>query len=173
MAKAEALLIIDMLNDFCREDAPLYVPMTRLVIPNIRRELDRARREGIPVVYVCDAHDKDDMEFRSWPSHAVEGSLGAEVIDELKPSERDIIIHKKTLMGFYKTELENRLRGLGVETVEVTGCVTNICVMLTAVEAAVRGFRVRVPRDCAAGLDTRMHEFALKEMEQVIKAEVY
>ncbi len=173
MAKPEALLIIDMLNDFCLEDAPLYVPMTRKVIPNIRRELDRARAEGTPVIYVCDAHDKDDIEFKNWPPHAVEGSSGAEVIDDLKPLERDIIIHKKTLLGFYGTDLEERLRGLGVGLVTVTGCVTNICVMLIAAEATVRGFKVRVPRDCTAGLDMEMHEFALKELEEVIKAEVY
>ncbi len=173
MAKPEALLIIDMLNDFCREDAPLFVPMTRAVIPNIRREIGRARREGTPVVYVCDAHDKDDIEFKSWPPHAVEGSPGAEVIDELKPSARDIIIHKKTLLGFHNTDLEEKLRGLGAGSVKITGCVTNICVMLIAVEAAVRGFKVRVPRDCAAGLDMEMHGFALRELEQVIKAEVY
>ncbi len=173
MAKHEALLIIDMLNDFCREGAPLFVPMTREVIPNIRREIGRARREGTAVVYVCDAHDRNDVEFKNWPPHAVEGSPGAEVIDELKPSARDIIIHKKTLMGFHNTDLENKLRGLGVGLVTVTGCVTNICVMLTAVEAAVRGFNVRVPGDCVAGLDMQMHEFALRELEQVIKAEVY
>jgi nicotinamidase/pyrazinamidase len=170
----EALLVIDMLNDFCRDGASLFVPMTKEVIPNIRRELKRARAEGVPVVYICDAHDPKDIEFNNWPPHAVEGSEGAQVIDELKPSKRDIVIHKKSLLGFYKTDLdlEKDLRSLGVDLVTVTGCVTNICVMLIAIEAAVRGFKVRVPRDCAAGLDMDMHEFALKELEQVIKAEI-
>ncbi len=173
MAEPEALLIIDMLNDFCLEDGPLYVPMTRKIIPNIRRELDRARTDGVPVIYICDAHDKNDIEFKNWPQHAVEGSLGADVVDELKPLEQDIVIHKKTLMGFYRTDLENKLRGLGIGLVTVTGCVTNICVMIIAVEAAARGLKVRVPRDCTAGLDMEMHEFALRELEEVIKAEVY
>jgi nicotinamidase/pyrazinamidase len=170
----EALLVIDMLNDFCREGASLFVPATREVIPNIQRELKRARAEGVPVVYICDAHDPADIEFNNWPAHAVEGSEGARVIDELKPSGRDIVVHKKSLLGFYKTDLdlEKELHGLGVGQVTVTGCVTNICVMLIAIEAAVRGFKVRVPRDCAAGLDTDMHEFALKELELVIKAEI-
>ncbi len=173
MAKPEAFLIIDMLSDFCREDAPLYVPMTREVIPNIKRELSRARAEGAPVVYICDAHAKDDIESRNWPPHAVAGSPGAEVIDELKPSERDLIIRKKTLLGFYGTDLAEKLKNLNVGAVKVTGCVTNICVMLIAIEASARGFNVRVPRDCVAGLDMEMHEFALKELAQVIKAEIY
>jgi nicotinamidase/pyrazinamidase len=169
----EALLVIDMLNDFCREGASLFVPATREVTPNIQREITRARAEGVPVVYICDAHDTQDVEFDNWPPHAVEGSEGAQVIDELKPAGRDIVIHKTTLLGFHKTDLEKELRGLGAGLVTVTGCVTNICVMLIAIEAAVRGFKVRVPRDCVAGLDMEMHEFALRELEQVIKAEIY
>jgi len=168
----EALLVIDMLNDFCRTGASLFVPMTKEVIPNIQRELSRAQAEGVPVVYVCDAHDPEDIEFGNWPPHAVAGSEGAQVIDELKPSGRDIVIHKKTLLGFHKTDLEKELKGLGTNLVTVTGCVTNICVMLVAIEAAVRGFKVRVPRDCVAGLDKEMHEFALRELREVIKAEI-
>ena len=72
----EALLIIDMLNDFVFEGAPLEVPETRKIIPVIKKEIKEAKTKGIPVIYICDAHDKNDKEFSKfgWPAHAVKGT---------------------------------------------------------------------------------------------------
>jgi nicotinamidase-related amidase len=93
MAK-EALLIIDMLNDFVLEGAPLEVPDTRKVIPVIKKEMEKAKAAGNPVIFVCDAHDKEDREFSKfgWPAHAVDGTKGAEVVDDLKPHQNDVVI---------------------------------------------------------------------------------
>lgn len=68
----EALLIIDMLNDFVLQGAPLEVPVIRA----IKREIEAARKEGKPVIYVCDTHEPDDKEFSKfgWPAHAVKGT---------------------------------------------------------------------------------------------------
>jgi nicotinamidase-related amidase len=51
----EALLVIDMLNDFVREGAPLEVPDTRSMISVIKQEIDIAHAAGNPVIYVCDS----------------------------------------------------------------------------------------------------------------------
>ena len=74
----EALLVIDMLNDFVREGAPLEVPDTRSIIPVIKQEIDMAHAAGKPVIYVCDSHAADDREFSKfgWPAHAVKGRAG-------------------------------------------------------------------------------------------------
>lgn len=168
----EALLVIDMLRDFCIEGAPLEVPSTRAAIPNIAREIKRARESGAKVVYICDAHAPDDIEFVNWPAHAVAGSVGARVVDELAPAPGDAVVHKTTLLGFYLTDLDEALKAAGASTLTITGCVTNICVMYIATEAVVRGYGVRVPRDCVAGLDPAMHEFALRQMAEVLKAEI-
>ena len=171
-AGPRALIVVDMLNDFCRQGAPLYVPSTGAVIPNIKRELERARLAGDTVIFVCDAHAPDDPEFANWPAHAVAGSEGAQVIGELTPGPGEHIVHKTTLLGFYRTSLEEILSREGVRDITLTGCVTNICIMLIAHEAAVRGYRVRVPRNCVAGLDPVMHEFALRQMKEVINVEI-
>jgi len=63
MKDKKALLIIDMLNDFVREGAPLEVPSTRNIIPHLKKEIKEARREGVPIIYVCDTHDQQDREF--------------------------------------------------------------------------------------------------------------
>jgi nicotinamidase-related amidase len=170
----EALLIIDMLNDFVLEGAPLEVPDTRKVIPTIKREIEKARAEGRPVIYVCDAHEKDDREFSKfgWPAHAVRGTKGAEVVDELKPQEGDIIIEKTTYSGFYGTRLDETLKNLGISDLRLTGCVTHICVMFTASDAVLRNYRVTVVEKGVAGLSRDDHEAAIRIMKNVLGVKI-
>jgi len=169
MAK-EALLIIDMLNDFVLEGAPLEVPEARKVIPNIKREIEKAQAEGLPVVYICDAHAPDDKEFSKfgWPSHAVKGTRGAEVVDELKPRKGDIMIEKTTYSGFYNTNLDETLKKHGIDSLRLAGCVTHICVMFTASDAVLRGYKVTVVGDGVAGLAREDHNAAIRIMKNVL-----
>lgn len=173
MAK-EALLVIDMLNDFVLPGAPLEVPDTRKVIPAIKREMETARREGRFVIYLCDTHAPDDKEFSKfgWPSHAVKGTRGAEVVDELKPGPKDIVIEKTTYSGFYGSKLDETLRGLNVDSLRLTGCVTHICVMFTASDAVLRDYEVTVVADGVAGLAPEDHEAALRIMQNVLGVKV-
>ncbi|NOZ69816.1 MAG: cysteine hydrolase [Deferribacteres bacterium] len=166
----EALLVIDMLNDFVLEGAPLEVPETRKIIPAIKREIQRARESGGRVIYICDAHDRDDREFTKfgWPAHAVRGTKGAEIIDELRPGKEDIVIEKTTYSGFYNTALDETLKKLGVERLRLTGCVTHICVMFTASDAVLRDYKVEVVEDGVAGLAKEDHEAALRIMKNVL-----
>lgn len=165
-----ALLVIDMLNDFVLAGAPLEVPRTRAILPRLRQRLEAARQEGVSVIYVCDAHRPDDREFArmGWPPHAVAGTPGAEVVDALAPRSGEPRVLKQTYSGFYGTELEALLRARGVEVLILTGCVTNICILYTAADAVMRGFRVRVPRDSVADLDPDEGGFALQQMERVL-----
>lgn len=170
----DALLVIDMLNDFVLEGAPLEVPETRKVMPAIRREIDEARRKGIPIIYVCDAHEKDDKEFSrfGWPPHAVKGTEGAKVVKELEPQKDDIVIEKKTYSGFYNTTLDDTLKRLGVDSIRLTGCVTHICIMFTASDAVLRGYNVTVVKDGVAGLSPEDHEAGLRVMKNVLGVKI-
>ncbi len=168
----KALIIIDMLNDFCDKESALFVPDNLKIIPLIKKEIENARALGIPIIYVCDSHDEDDEEFKLWPRHCVKGEHGAMIVDELKPEKNDIIIEKKTYSGFYKTKLENVLKKLNVDTLILTGCVTNICILFTAFDAFIRGYKVIVKKDCVAGLDKKESEFALKLMKNVLGVKI-
>jgi nicotinamidase-related amidase len=170
----EALLIIDMLNDFVLEGAPLEVPETRRIIPNIKREIEKARTEGYPVIYVCDRHAPDDREFSKfgWPKHAVKGTKGAEVVDELRPNEGDIVIEKTTYSGFYRTNLDETLKRLNIDSLRLTGCVTHICIMFTASDAVLRDYKVTVVEDSVAGITREDHEAAIRIMKNVLGVEV-
>lgn len=169
MAK-EALLVIDMLNDFVLKGAPLEVPETREVAPNIKREIDKARAEGNPIIFICDTHAPDDKEFSKfgWPPHAVKGTRGAEVVDELKPQKGDMVIEKTTYSGFYYTYLDETLKRLGVNSLRLTGCVTHICVMFTASDAVLRDYKVTVVEDSVAGLSKEDHNAAIRIMKNVL-----
>ncbi|HEU5360972.1 MAG TPA: isochorismatase family cysteine hydrolase [Candidatus Deferrimicrobiaceae bacterium] len=174
MATKSALLVIDMLEDFVRPGAPLEVPRTRDILPALRRRVSRARREGSLVVYVCDSHGKHDPEFArmGWPPHAVAGTKGAAVVREIAPEPGDVVVEKKTYSGFHRTSLHSVLRRHGVRSVSLAGCVTNICILYTAADAAMRGYDVSVDESVVAGLDEPSHRFALDQMEKVLGVRV-
>ncbi|MCX6357830.1 MAG: cysteine hydrolase [Candidatus Aureabacteria bacterium] len=164
-----ALLVIDMINDFVLKGAPLEVSRARQIIGHIKKRIVRAEREGIPVIYICDKHRKDDPDFGTWPKHAVNGSQGSEIVSELKPRSRDYIVDKNTYSAFYRTKLEKVLKKLGTRKLILTGVATEICILYTAMEACMRGFRIEVPADCVAGLTDQDHRFALRQITRYLK----
>ena len=169
-----ALLVIDMLNDFVLPGAPLEVRDTRKILPAVRRRIARARRSGELVVYVCDAHRKNDREFArmGWPPHAVEGTPGAAVVSALSPEPGDVVVEKRTYFGFHKTALESVLRERGIRSLTLAGCVTNICILYISAEAAIRGYDVTVDARHVAGLSSKEHAFALGQLRTVLGVRV-
>ena len=169
-----ALLVIDMLEDFVRAGAPLEVPETRKILPAVRLRIARARKEGELVVYVCDSHGKNDPEFArmGWPPHAVAGTPGAAVTATISPEPGDTVVDKNTYSGFHRTALQSVLRRRGIRKLALAGCVTNICILYIAYEAAVRGYDVTVDETLVAGLDPKTHAFALDQMEKVLGVRV-
>ena len=154
----EAILVIDMLNDFILPNAPLEVPEGRRILPKLKELLTRARGK-IPIIYICDSHDEDDDEFKMWPKHCIKGTNGARVVDDLKPQEGDIIVEKQRYDGFFNTTLEFWLSG--IKKVYITGLVGHICVFYTAASAAMRGYEVYLVEDCIADVsdDKKLQAF--------------
>jgi nicotinamidase/pyrazinamidase len=166
-----ALLVIDMLNDFIEFDGALPIgPTGAAIVPAIERQIAAARKQGEPVVYICDRHRPDDAEFADWPPHCVEGTEGADVVDELTPHEGDIIVPKRRYSGFNGTDLNLTLRELDIGTLRLVGCCTNICVLYTAADARMAGFDIEVPTDCVATFNQESHEFALTELASTLNA---
>ena len=166
-----AIIVIDVINDFV--SGVLGSERAERIVPNIGRLLRHARGEGVPVIYVTDAHlPEGDREFDVWPRHAVDGSEGARVVDALRPEEGDYHVKKRRYSAFYATGLDALLRELGVGAVVLTGLVTNICIQHTAADAFFRGYRVVVPRDCVEAPTDEAQEAALSYMEEMYGAEV-
>jgi nicotinamidase-related amidase len=147
-----ALLVIDMIHDHLDPGSLLEVPRAREVVPALGARLAAARREGIPVVYVIDEHDADDPDLLVWGVHAVRGTKGAEVWTAIAPAPGDLVVKKTSYSAFFQTALEDLLDRLAIDTLVLTGCLTEIGIMATAADALQRGFVVEVPPDSQAGL---------------------
>lgn len=169
----KALLIIDMLNDFIKKDGKLYIGASggKIILP-IQKELERFRKEKDLVFYICDHHRPDDKEFNLFPPHCLSGTEGANIIEELKPLQNDLIIHKRRYSGFFQTDLDISLREEGIMELELVGVCTNICVLYTAVSARMLNYKVTVLKDAVASFDQRAHDFALKQMKDVLGVEI-
>lgn len=165
---AKAFLVIDMLNDFTLDSAPLKVAENKKIIPNIQKRIDDARDENSIIIYICDSHLKNDREFKIWPEHCVEGTNGAQVVNELSPKKEDLIIKKTTYDGFYNTPLDSILKNMGISELIITGCVSHICILHTASSAILRGYNVSIPLDSIASLDEKSRDCAIDQFKNVL-----
>ena len=151
-AGTSALIVVDMQNDFVDSRGSLCVSKARQTIPAIRRLIDLARAHKLPVIYTQDWHSPDDPEFAVWGTHALGGTWGAEIVPELSPGPEDLVVRKLRYDGFFGTTLEQELLDRSVNTVMITGTVSNICVLHTAGSAALRGIHVIVPVDAVSAI---------------------
>ena len=160
----KALVVIDMINDHLQPGALLEVPRAREVVPALKRRIDEARAAGVPIVYVVDEHEPDDPDLDAWGTHAVKGTAGTEVWQDLAPRSGDHVVHKASYSGFYESKLASVLDELKIDTLVLTGCLTEIGVMATATDAMQQGFVVEVPADSQAGSCVELEMAALGVM---------
>lgn len=165
----KALLVIDMLNDFVEEGAPMEVAGARNIIPNIQRELDKAHKENMPTFYLCDSHSRDDPELRVWPPHAIQGTRGANIVEPLAPAEEDTVIPKTRYDGFFGTDLDEQLKSKSINELILTGVTTEICIQYTGASAIMRGYPVDVPEDCVKGLDPDLADMSIKMVKDMLQ----
>jgi isochorismate hydrolase len=100
--------------------------------------------------------------------HAIRGTGGDQPIDELKMEPSDLFLAKRRMSAFHKTDLDQTLRTWGVHTVVVCGIVTNVCVLLTAMDAFQNDFRSVVVSDASACYKKEIHDATLKMYENLI-----
>ena len=173
--KNAAVIIIDMLNDFVT--GKLAVDRAKHIVPSLKKLIDAARNNGVPVIYSNDAHYSEDWEVtEKWGEHAIKGTKGAEVIPELEPTVKDYIIEKRTYSSFYETGLDQLLRNLycgeGAKTVILGGMHTHICIRHMAADAFFRNFKIIIAEDGVEAFTQEDHEQGLKYLEQVYNAKI-
>ncbi|MCX7654293.1 MAG: cysteine hydrolase [Fervidobacterium sp.] len=172
----EALLIVDLQNDFAKPNGALYFPGAEHVIPPIIELVKEFKNKTLPIIYTRDWHEDNDYEFEIWGVHCLRNTFGSEIVDELKEEivgyKNAFEIKKSRYSAFYGTDLENLLGELKIDKVHVGGLVTHICVLFTVEELRNRGIEVIVHSNCVNSFDKSMHEFALKEMRDVLLAKV-
>jgi nicotinamidase/pyrazinamidase len=177
-APRRAIIVVDMLNCFCRRGA-LYSPRYDPIVPPLRERLAAAEAAGVPIVFLVDTHAPDDPEFEMFPPHCVEGSGEDEVVPELKEfADRGTVVRKRTFSGFHGTDLDAILERLAPQLVEVVGVCTDVCVLHTVAGLRVRGYGVLVRKDLVDTYDAPGHDaeefnrFALAHVRDVLGARV-
>jgi ureidoacrylate peracid hydrolase len=166
-ARSTAILIVDMLNEFCKPGGAMVLPGYEALVPPQRRLIEAGRRAGCPIVFVVDTHRANVRQDREWlkrTPHCVEGSWGAQVIDDLDPRPDDVYVVKRRYSGFFNTDLDLTLKDLAVDALVVCGVVTNICVRSTVHDAFFLGYQVVVPEDCVAATGPREQASSLYDI---------
>ena len=159
-----AIIIVDMVKDTFREEEQF--PITREaqpIIPRINHLLQRGRTLGIPIIFACDSFLPDDFIFRGkMKPHSLRGTEGSEVTDHLEVREGDVILPKRRFSAFFKTDLDQTLRTWRCDTVAVGGITTNVCVLMTAMDALCHDFRSILLEDCCAAHTREVHETTIE-----------
>jgi len=167
----KAIVIIDMLNDFVT--GGLKCDRAQRIIPNIKKLVDAAHQAKLPVVFSNDAHRPEgDREFEIWGPHAIAGTPGAQVIPELKPSQKDYEVPKRRYSGFEGTDLNMYLMENKVDEVILCGLHTNICVRHTSADAFYNGYTVSVPEDCVDAFTEKDHKEGLEYLKMAYGARI-
>lgn len=166
-ADTTAVLVVDMLNDFCAVGGAMVLPGAERLIAPQNSIINAVRNNRGTVVFVNDAHRnalRRDREFLKREPHCLEGTWGAKVVDALDRRPEDIEVVKRRYSGFFNTDLDLTLKDMEIDTVIVVGVVTNICVRSTVHDAFFQGYRVFVPRDCVAATGPREQESSLYDI---------
>jgi ureidoacrylate peracid hydrolase len=162
-----AVVVIDMVNDFCKPGGAMVLPGYEALVPPQRLVIEAARRNSVPVIWVHDSHRRDMRRDREWVKrtpHCVEGTWGVEIIEDLGARDDEIHVIKHRYSGFFQTDLDLVLKDMLVDQLVVFGVVTNICVRSTVHDAFFNGYEVVVPRDCCAATGPREQESTLYDI---------
>lgn len=197
-----AVLVVDMQNDFGSKGgmfdrAGIDITGIQRAVAPTKAALDAARAAGIHVVYLQMAYHPDlsDLGAPDSVNRARHERLGVgravtapdgtpsrilirdtwntAIVDELRPQANDTVLYKTRFSGFFRTDLDDRLRARGVRTLIVTGCTTSICVESTVRDAMFRDYRCVLLADCmnepiGEGLARSNHDASLLSTEVLL-----
>jgi ureidoacrylate peracid hydrolase len=183
-----ALVVIDMQNAFMQEGSPAEVPVAREIVPNINKLAKSFRANGSSVAWVQMTQTKDNLVDWSVFYNGVnnperaermigvlsEGSEGHALWPELDVNSEDIIVQKNRYSAFLpgSSDLPEILEFNGIDTVIITGTLTNVCTESSARDAMMRNFKTIVVSDANAAPTDEEHIASLASLFQVF-SDVY
>lgn len=138
---------------------------------NARRLVASARENQIPVIFIQEVHRPDMVDFGreldgTEDVHCIEGLHSTEIADEeVDFRQGDYFVPKRRYSAFYGTDFEILLKGLKVQTLILTGGLTDVCVHYTFVDGHQGDYHCRVVEDCVIGSSVEAHKASLRAME--------
>ena len=171
-----ALIIQDMQNDvmmdggaWAETGAPEHAKEQN-VVENVTRLADACRSKGVPVLHVWYIVEEGAPGLKlnaglfqgvSETGGLVRGSWGASPAEGLEPKDGDFVVEKMRMNAWEGTRLESLLKGLGRDTVIVTGAWTNMSVEHTARTGADKGYYMVVPEDGCSTMNAQWHDASI------------
>jgi nicotinamidase/pyrazinamidase len=183
MQANDALIIVDVQNDFCPGGA-LAVTQGDQVVPVLNRYIAQCLKANVPIFATRDWHPKVTSHFSPhggpWPPHCVQGSDGAKFHPDLALPDDAVVISKGTkadedsYSGFHGrdrhgVELAELLRQRGVKRLFVGGLATDYCVKFTVLDGLKLGFKVVLLCDAIRAVDLKPKD-GLNAIEEMSKA---
>jgi ureidoacrylate peracid hydrolase len=186
-----ALIVVDMQNAFGSgggmfDKAGIDITSIQAAVAPTRAAVEAARQAGIKVIWIKMGFEPDlsDLGAEDVPNGFLflhlgvkDGVLdrdtwGTDIVDELSPHGDEPVIYKTRFSAFYRTELDELLRGWGVKYLVVTGCTTSICVESTIRDAFFRDYHCILLEDCASepmgrNLSRSNHEATVLLVERI------
>jgi nicotinamidase-related amidase len=167
-----AIVLIDVINDLEFEEGERLFKTALPAAKNIARLKERARRAKVPIIYVNDNFGRWRSDFKKIVNHCLEDDVrGRPIAQLLAPDEEDYFVLKPKHSGFFSTTLDLLLGYLGVRTLIIAGFAGNNCVLFTANDAYMRDYQLLIPADCTASNESVHNENALRQMQDVLKAD--
>jgi nicotinamidase-related amidase len=164
--EGDALLVVDVLDDFGHDDAEPLLESFRARGSNIAQAIETARRVGVPVIYVNDDRDRWDSDAPALAREAADGP-GGDIIQPLLPQEGDHVLLKHRYSAFDHTPLDLLLEARSTERVVVIGAATEGCVVQTALDAREQGLKATILVDACATADAELEATALRYAQDV------
>lgn len=161
----KVLIVVDMQNDFV--DGALGTAEAISIVDNVNEKIKIYRQTGEAVVFTRDTHFEnylETMEGKKLPvKHCIKGTEGWQIISEIDTA-KDKIINKPT---FGSLELADYVETLDIDTIEIIGLCTDICVISNAMilKAKFPEKVIKVDSSCCAGVTPESHLNALKALE--------
>lgn len=179
----KALISIDYSNDFVASDGKLTAgERAQAISKRIAQVTKEAYEAGDYIFFAMDRHDEGDVfhpETKLFPPHNIAGTSGrhlygelAELYENIKDDSRVFWMDKRHYSAFSGTDLDVRLRERQVDTVVLTGVLSDICVLHTAISAYNLGYRIEVVASAIAALTDEAHAFALAHLQGVLGATI-
>lgn len=179
----KALISIDYTVDFVADDGQLTAGKAAQAIEkSLVERTEAAYQAGNYIFFAIDGHDKEDRfhpESKLFPPHNLVGSTGRQLYGSLAPLYETIKddskvfwMDKRHYSAFAGTDLDIRLRERRVDTVVLTGVLTDICVLHTAVDAYNLGYQIEVSKSAVASLTQERNQWALDHFEHVLGAKI-
>ena len=172
-AAGSALLLIDVINDLAFKGSEVLVAQAEPMALRLAALKRRATAAGVPSIYINDNFGRWRSDFRQTVAHCTaRSSRGRRVSQRLRPTARDYFVLKPKHSGFFDTTLDTLLESLHVRRVILTGIAGNICVLFTANDAYMRDLKVFAPADCLVSNTAADNDYALQQIESVLKGNV-